>query len=1202
MITIGTDSILKMLRLLVVVAAILSLASGVSQSQPGQVPAEGVSADQMLLEKAAELMGEESALYIENRGQWESEVSYLVETGGLNTWITRDGVVYDLFEHVEGEEEGAEDVGKDNEGIGRDDREGLEGRRGHVVRMRYLGGESTSRVVGVDQASGEWNYLLGKDESRWARGVRRYGRVRVEELYAGVDVVYYVEGGRPRYDLVVGSGVDPSVIRMSYEGAEGLEVGSSGELRIETSLGAIEQRGLYAYQEIGGERREVSCGFEVDGSGRVGFKLGAYDRSRALVIDPLVWSTVVGGNLIDDCSGIAVDGEGNAYVTGYAYSSVYPTTTGAYDESHNGETDIFITKLSSDGSRLLYSTFIGGTLNDYGSGIAVDGEGNAYVTGYTNSSDYPTTGGAYDESHNGKDDIFITKLSSDGRRLLYSTLVGGPSFDQCLGLAVDVDGNAYVTGSTDGSDYPTTGGAYDELYNGGADIFITKLSSDGSQLLYSTLVGGKENDFGFGLTVDVDGNAYVTGYTHSSDYPTTSGAYDESYNGEGDIFITKLSSDGRRLLYSTLVGGLSFDQGRGIAVDGEGNAYVTGYTNSSDYPTTSGAYDESHNGGADLIITKLSSDGSRLLYSTFIGGTLSDIGLSLAVDVDGNAYVTGTTDGSGYPTTSGAYDESHNGGTDLIITKLSSDGRQLLYSTLVGGQSSDQGWGIAVDSEGNASVAGTTRSSGYPTTVGAYDESHNGLSDITVSKIAIPSIHLLSPDQEVTLCGGATEEIRWNSLSVEKVKIDLSTDGGATWSPVVESTSGSLGSYSWTVPSVATTEARIRVMSVLSEVVVDISQENFSIATIEITKHPANQTVIGGGQVSFTAGAAGNPSVQWQRSSDGGSSWADIPGATTDSYSFVATVKEIATEYRAVYDDGNCQRATTSASLQVIVNLGVARPNGSEVWCGNTKQVIEWEAIGISSVKIEYTIDGGTTWKVIENSVSSTGLYEWRVSPDQSRLARIRLSATENEVVNDESDGNFTISTVVLTSEPLDQDVEEGGRAEFSAMASSIPSPTVQWQVKERGSSQWKDIEGATSEEYGFTVRAADHLNEYRAVFDNGACQEMSGSGVLRVSGVSQVDFGGEEALGSVIIPNPVTGDYVRVELESGLQDEELSLRVYDKLGEEVVRPVEFVKESGSKLSGRIDVTGLPTGDYLVVVRRGSKVETLPMRILRKGE
>ncbi len=395
-------------------------------------------------------------------------------------------------------------------------------------------------------------------------------------------------------------------------------------------------------------------------------------------------------------------------------------------------------------SVLLWSTYLGGSDDDWGYSLVLDASGNAVVTGYARASDFPTTPGAYDTSHNGGRDAFVAKLSASGSALLWSTFLGGVSYDEGRSLVLDGSGNVVVTGYTGYSDFPTTLGAYDTSHNGNNDIFVAKLSASGSALLWSTFLGGSDDDGGGSLVLDASGNVVVAGWTVSPNFPTTPGAYDTSFNGQyGDYdgFITKLSASGSALTWGTFLGGSSYDDGYSMALDASGNAVVTGTTRSSDFPTTPGAYDTSYNGGYwDGFVAKLSASGSALLWSTFLGGSVDDDGYSLVLDASGNAVVTGMTGSPDFPTMAGAYDTSFNGSSDVFVAKLSASGSALLWSTFLGGSDGDWGYSLALDASGNAVVTGRTRSSDLPTTPGAYDTSFNnvyGWSDVFVANLGI---------------------------------------------------------------------------------------------------------------------------------------------------------------------------------------------------------------------------------------------------------------------------------------------------------------------------------------------------------------------------------------------------------------------------------------------------------------------------------
>jgi Bacterial Ig-like domain (group 1)/Beta-propeller repeat len=454
-----------------------------------------------------------------------------------------------------------------------------------------------------------------------------------------------------------------------------------------------------------------------------------------------------------------VDAAGNAYVTGstqqLTFPSEFPTTIGAFDTTHNGSQDAFVTKLNPAGSALVYSTFLGGSNDDGGRSIAVDTSGSAYVTGITGSPNFPTTVGAFDTTLNalGTFDAFVTKLNPAGSAIVYSTFLGGDITESGNGIAVDNSGSAYVTGDTGSPNFPTTAGGFDTTYNGDVDTFVTKLNPAGSALEYSTFLGGFDTDFGTAIVLDTFGSAYVTGFTDSINFPTTVGAFDTTQNGEFrfDVFVTKLNVSGSAIVYSTFLGGTGPEFGAGIAVDTSGSAYVTGSTSSPNFPTTVGAFDTTHDvGSSDVFVTKLNPSGSALVYSTFLGGNQLDQGNDIAVDSTGSAYVTGFTLSSNFPITADAVDTTQSA-SEVFVTKLNPSGSApLVYSSFLGGDIEDLGFGIAVDPSGSAYVTGYTFSHiNFPTTVGAFDTTHHvGSSDVFVTKISttgLPAKLTLNP-------------------------------------------------------------------------------------------------------------------------------------------------------------------------------------------------------------------------------------------------------------------------------------------------------------------------------------------------------------------------------------------------------------------------------------------------------------------------
>jgi len=448
----------------------------------------------------------------------------------------------------------------------------------------------------------------------------------------------------------------------------------------------------------------------------------------------LLFSTFLGGKADEYANALALDGSGKVYVLGNSESPNFPTTAGAADTSHNGGNDAFVTALNSNGASLSYSTFIGGKDQDFGQAIALDGSDHVYVTGNSESNNFPTTYGAYDRIHNGTKDVFVSKWLPDGSDLVYSTYLGGSGTDYGTAIAVDASGQAYVAGHTSSTNFPTSPGAFDTSHNGGSrDGFVSVLTSAGSALYYSTFLGGSDWDQAQAIALDSSGNAHVTGYTSSSNFPTTAGAFDTSHNGNYDIFVTKLHSSGTMLLYSTFLGGSSSDYGFGIALNSAGLAYVAGSTYSANYPTMAGSWDTSHNGGMDALVTRISSTGATLNFSTFLGGSDQEEAKAISLDPSGNAYVAGLTFSSDFPTTGGSFDPSHNGNGDGFVFKLTSNGTLLSYCTYLGGPGDDAAYGIAVSGSHMAHVTGASDSSTFPVTGWAFDPTINGASDAFVS-------------------------------------------------------------------------------------------------------------------------------------------------------------------------------------------------------------------------------------------------------------------------------------------------------------------------------------------------------------------------------------------------------------------------------------------------------------------------------------
>jgi hypothetical protein len=668
----------------------------------------------------------------------------------------------------------------------------------NALKLTFPGCNPDVRIEPLDPLTTTVSYFLGNDPARWHAAVPVYGGVRYADLYPGVDLVL----GQPDsfWQLEASPGAATSQIRLQIEGAP-VKAADDGVLRLAVDgkpFSLALPQAPFAYLASGVSQQGEPLTLEALPTSHAPQPASPDDSPL-----DLTYSTFLGGSQEDGGLTIVVDGTGGAYVTGMTESTDFPATPGAFDPSFNSGTcqgypcyDAFVAKLNPAGNSLVYATFLGGSDSDAANAVVADSDGAAYVTGRTRSSNFPATPGAFDGTFGGGTcsihpnswpcpDAFVVKLNPAGSGLAYATFLGGGDWDNGDAIAVDSAGSAYVTGETRGL-FPTTPGAFQGTLGGGTcgsppntescpDAFVAKLNPAGSGLAYATFLGGSSGDTGGGIAIDGAGNAYVTGDTASNDFPITPGAFDTSHNGWSDVFVAKLDPTGSGLAYATFLGGNTSDSGYGITVNGVGSAYVTGWTYSSDFPTTPGAFDPSYNGGyyGDAFVAKLNPIGTGLAYATYLGGSVADLGESIALDAVGCAYVTGRTHSSDFPTTPGAFDTSYNGddfGGDAFVVKLNLAGSGLAYATFLGGSSGDDGYAIAVDGAGSAYVTGVTWASSFPTTPGAFDPSFNGGRDTFVAKLAMGSPPIAAPwiNQPPTIDGNLSDWGQWSPLTLNR--------------------------------------------------------------------------------------------------------------------------------------------------------------------------------------------------------------------------------------------------------------------------------------------------------------------------------------------------------------------------------------------------------------------------------------------------
>jgi hypothetical protein len=660
-----------------------------------------------------------------NQGQSDPQVKFLSRGAGYSLSLTSNEAVLGL--HESSRQEPALPGAKARTAQEKTSRE----IKSAVLRMKLVGSNAKMEVTGQDELPGKSNYFIGNDPKKWHTNVRQFAKVRYENVYPGVDLVYYGHQRELEYDFVLQPGANPQAIRLGIEGARRLRL-VHGDLVMTSAAGDVHLRSPDIYQETNGTRHEVCGRYVINGKNEVGFEVAAYDRRRALVIDPvLAYSTYLGGSYIDDATGIALDSAGNAYVTGFTGSNDFPTVN-PIQPAKNYSYDAFVSKFNVEGTGLVYSTYLGGNDDDSAGAIALDSAGNAYVTGITYSTDFPTVNAVQATSH-GNGDVFVTKIDAAGSALVYSTYLGGSQNDGGSGIVVDSAGNAYVTGAVNSTDFPTKN-APQPTYGGNSDAFVTKINAAGTALIYSTYLGGTGVDGGQGIAADSAGRAYVIGWTTSTDFPTKNPFQSTLAAGDIDAFVTKINAAGSSLVYSTYLGGSDNDYGKAIAVDSSGNAYVAGQTRSTDFPTVNPLI----TGLLGGFVSKFNAAGSALVYSTYWGE-----GLGIAVDTAGNAYVTGITSSANFPIVN-AIQPVLGGGIDAIVSEINPQGSTLVYSTYLGGSKDDYGDGIAVDPVGSAYIVGVTYGKFHITPL-AFQPLYQRNRDGFVAKIAQQTFVSVSP-------------------------------------------------------------------------------------------------------------------------------------------------------------------------------------------------------------------------------------------------------------------------------------------------------------------------------------------------------------------------------------------------------------------------------------------------------------------------
>ncbi|GAB3387806.1 DUF7948 domain-containing protein [Lysobacter fragariae] len=630
-----------------------------------------------------------------NQGQTDAAVKFLARGPGYSLFLTPTEAVFSL-----------QAAGNDASphGLAPRGAQATNAAPATVVRMALSGANANPQFEGLQPQAANSNYFTGADQAQWQRDVAQFGKVRARGVYPGIDVVYYGKQRELEYDFVVAPGADPGRIGLTFNGPDALRLDGKGNLVLATAHGDLLQHRPVAYQDIDGRRVAVEAAYRITAGKQVAIALGAYDRDHALVIDPVLsYSTYLGGTADDFATDIAVDGAGNMYVTGYTASTTFPTTT-PIQAANGGVADVFVTKINAAGTARVYSTYLGGDKFDAAYGIAVDGAGNAYITGTTASTGFPVKSAAQ-ATLVGTSNAFVAKINAAGSELVYSTYFGAKS-DFGTRIAVDASGNAYASGYTQGG-LTFSGTPFQGTFGGTATVastdgYLVKFDAAGVRG-WGTYLGGSANDFVEDVVLDASGNVYVAGFTSSPNFPTRN-ALQGTHGGNADAFLTKFTSAGAAV-YSTYFGGSSSEGAAAVGVDSAGNAYIAGQAYGNTLPLLNSIQPQT--GDWDGFVTKISANGQSLVYSTYLGGGDYDEVTDLVVGADGSATAVGMTSSTSFPTAS-PWQPGFSGGDDGFISRLNPQGTDFTWSSMIGGLLSDVVLGATQDSAGQVYLAGRT--------------------------------------------------------------------------------------------------------------------------------------------------------------------------------------------------------------------------------------------------------------------------------------------------------------------------------------------------------------------------------------------------------------------------------------------------------------------------------------------------------------
>jgi hypothetical protein len=1083
--------------------------------------------------------------FIENKGQWPEEVLYLTKLNGLNAWITTSGVTYDHFTIIRQknpdefrtlpphEREQAE---RENISI-----------KGHVVRITLENARRTVQASGQDCQTSYHNYFIGNDPAKWASNVQLYGEIELNGVYDGISVKYYIDQGQLRYDYHLAPGADAGQIRIKPEGTDGWHINPAGELLIETSLGTVCHGKIFAYQLTNGVKAEVECSFQQLPDGSLGLHTGNYDLSKPLVIDPIVFSTYLGGSGMEHTPTMVLAQNGSLVIAGNTGSANFPITVGSYQITNSGANDITISKLNPAATTLEFSTYLGGINSEYRPDITVGQDGSIFIAGSTESTDFPVTEGSFQTTNPGGITGFVTKLNSNGTSLIYSTYLGGNDTDEINAFMVDPTGNAYLTGFTYSLDFPTTPGTINYEYG---YLFVVKLNASANELIYSTIFS---SGIGYDIAIDNVGNAYITGSVGVY-HPITPGAFQTQNPGSTSAFATVINPLATEVLYSTYLGGNIIDWGVTICIAQNDDIVVGGWTQSTDFPTTAESFQPNFVGDIDGFVIRLNSSLTQMVWGTFLGGVTWDEVSNIALDEYDNVAVTGFTFSvEDFPVTTNLIGNTTGYYLAAFVSLISNNGYELIYSAIIANNSfyETHGSDILFKNYGNIVIAGTTGDL-FPITPGTYQQNFGGGSaDYFIMEIL--------PVNCQTTCSATV---------LNHVSCRNGSDGQAQANP-----SGGIEPYSYLWSNGQTTQIAtglsagnytVEVSDLIgctAETSVTITQPTLLVLASLQTWPASCATSPDGSALAQASGGTPPYTYLWSNGETGNQATALLPGSNS----------------LTIIDNNACEKITS-------FEISYIQPFNEEEICAVTlntetnKNLVVWEKTeGVRT--IAYNIYRESSTGGIYEFIGSTGfnespIYEDLTANPAQQSYRYKLSVVDS--CQEESDLSDFHKSIHLTS-------NMGINGEVNLLWSPYEGFTypTHFIMRSVNGGAFQLIGQLPASNFSFTDLAPPAgLKKYMIEIDAPGSCGLRDSFRVHSNAVIVTETGLNEAAGNttyLIKPNPGDGHFL-IETPPTTMNLNFTVMVYNSQGRLVLTKETQPSETGIS----IDIMDQPDGIYLV--------------------